>query len=47
MAEKYIREGIKLAKRTKDPEDLLPQLKEMLKEVKQERKLKKDGNSLH
>ena len=37
LAEKLIREGIKLAKRTKDPEDLLPQLKEMLKEVKQKK----------
>ena len=38
LAEKYIREGIKLAKRTKDPEDLLPQLKDMLEEVKQKQK---------
>jgi len=38
LAEKYIREGIKLARRTKDPEDLLPQLKDMLKEVKQRQK---------
>ena len=38
LAEKYIREGIKLTKRTKDPEDLLPQLKDMLEEVKQKQK---------
>jgi len=34
LAEKYIKAGIKLAKRTGDKEDLLPQLKELLKEAK-------------
>jgi len=38
LAEKYIRDGIKLAKKTMDPEDLLPQLRDMLKEVREKQK---------
>jgi tetratricopeptide (TPR) repeat protein len=34
LAEKYIKEGIKLAKKTNDPEGLLPQLKDILEEAK-------------
>ncbi|TET18911.1 MAG: tetratricopeptide repeat protein [Candidatus Cloacimonadota bacterium] len=34
LAEKYIKEGIKLAKKTNDPEDLLSQLKDILEEAK-------------
>lgn len=46
LAEKYIREGIKLARKTKDPQSLLPQLKDMLKEGRQKQK-KKNDTSLH
>ncbi|MCD4779688.1 MAG: SEC-C domain-containing protein [Candidatus Omnitrophica bacterium] len=37
LAKKFVNGGIKLAQKTRDPEDLLPQLKDILKKIRERR----------